>query len=68
MQLVDYLHKHKLTRKEFAELIDVHPTHLRSVIVGVYPVSKKMSRLVEKATKGAVTASEIVDVRKKLGE
>jgi len=60
MYLRDYLDKHHILIKEFAELIGICPAYLSCIMHGKRPISKKVARNIIFATEGEVMIEEIV--------
>ncbi len=60
MLLRDYLYFNRVTIKKFAESLELSPQHLSGYMCGKLRVSRKVSRAIERATAGKVTAEEIM--------
>jgi DNA-binding transcriptional regulator YdaS (Cro superfamily) len=60
MRLDMWITQERIMKKDFAAMLDISPAHLGAVINGRLPASKKLSRNIEKATKGEVTAKEML--------
>lgn len=61
MQLRDYLHYHKIKKKDFAEKIGFNVNYLGAVAEYVRKPSKRFALIVEIITEGKVSVSEIMD-------
>lgn len=59
MELRDYLHQQRITRKAFAESIDYNPSSIRNVLRGQKP-GKKLATAIERATGGLVTIDDVI--------
>lgn len=54
MNLKEYLFYKGLTLKEFAEIADISPAHLSSVVTRYRPTTPKLLRCIERASDGWV--------------
>lgn len=61
MQLKEYLLKNDLSARKFAKKIKYTPQSVYSYLHGRTNISLKFAKMVEKATNGEVTVSEIVN-------
>lgn len=61
MHLREYLIVNGIQVKDFAEQIDYSPNHISQVCRNGHKASKKLGRIVERATGGLVTVDEIVN-------
>jgi DNA-binding transcriptional regulator YdaS (Cro superfamily) len=58
--LRDYLYLNDLTIKELAEKINYAPHHLSSYMVGRHRMGMKCALMIEKFTKGKLTAEQLM--------
>ncbi len=59
-KLRDYLWDNDIQIKAFAESLELTASHLSNYMHGRLRVSKKVARAIERATKGEVTAEDIM--------
>jgi transcriptional regulator with XRE-family HTH domain len=64
MKLKLYLVSHRLTIKEFCETINYSRNQISGVMNGKLNASKKLAKIIEKATNGEVKAEEILKINK----
>lgn len=60
MKLKDYLYFENIKQKDFAETLELCPTHICGYINGRIRFSKKVAKAIERITNGKVTAKEIL--------
>lgn len=60
MKLREYLFIHRMTVKEFSELVDYSRTHLSAIVNEKLKPSPKLARRIEKETNGEVKADEFL--------
>lgn len=60
MELKIYLVKNRLTIKEFCEMVNYSRNQISGVINGKLRPSKKLAKIIEKATNGEVTVEELL--------
>lgn len=60
MELKLYLVKNRLTINEFSEMLNYSRTHLSAIINGRLSPSKKLAKMIEKATNGEVSIKELL--------
>jgi plasmid maintenance system antidote protein VapI len=60
MKLREYLFVHRMTVKEFSELVDYSRTHLSAIINEKLKPSPKLARRIEKETNGEVKAEDLL--------
>lgn len=66
MELKLYLVKNKLTVNEFSETLNYSRTHLSAIINGRLSPSKKLAKMIQKATNGEVKVEELMkEIEKK---
>lgn len=71
MRLRIYLFTKGITIAEFAKMIDFQARYISAIGRGACKAGKKVARVIEKATNGAVTAQEVLseyDERRKKDE
>lgn len=61
MDLREYLFKNRMTLVEFSRVVDFNRDHLSRVMHGRKRPSKKLARIIEKATNGHVKAQELLN-------
>lgn len=59
MDLREYLFRHHLTQKAFAELIGYHPIYIREIYHKRKPPGKRLISTIVQATKGEVTEEDL---------
>jgi DNA-binding transcriptional regulator YdaS (Cro superfamily) len=59
--LREYLYRRRIQVKDFAASIDYSPTQVSTVIHRRRKPGKKLARLIEKATNGIITASDLLN-------
>lgn len=64
MNLKEYLFYSNMKLKDFAKLVDVSHCHLSSVLTGDRPMTPKLLRAIERASRKKVTAETIFDPTK----
>jgi transcriptional regulator with XRE-family HTH domain len=60
MKLREYLFIHRMTVKEFSELVDYSRTHLSAIVNEKLRPSPKLARRIEKETNGEVKAEDLL--------
>ena len=60
MNLRDYLSLHRITVKDFSELVDYSRTHLSAIVNGKLKPSPKLARRIEKETHGEVKVEDLL--------
>lgn len=73
MKLRRYLFESGIKIKHLAKLLDYSPTTISMISLGRQKAGRKIARLIEKHTNGAVTAEEVISesdakIKKKDGE
>ncbi len=63
MKLREYLFVHRMTVKEFSELLDYSRTHLSAIVNEKLKPSPKLARRIEKETNGEVKAEDLIKKR-----
>lgn len=60
MDLRTYLFNHRLKVAAFGRMIDISAIHLHKIISGERKPSKKLAKVIERATNGDVTIEELL--------
>jgi len=60
MELRDYLHFNRMSITAFAEIVDVSSDYMRSINKGRLVPSRKLIKVIERATQGKVTAADLI--------
>ena len=68
MKLKEWIRRNNMTQGEFAALIGIKQCTLSNYINGRFTPSYGMTLVIEKATKGEVTANDHVEARKLRGK
>lgn len=61
MDLREYLFKHRISVKDFAEKIEYARTHVSQIVHGKRKPGKRLAKAIEMATEGEVTVKELLE-------
>ena len=61
MNFREYLDKHGITYREFAEKLGIHPQSLKNIACGMRRPGLRLSLKIEELTNGEVTPRELVE-------
>lgn len=60
MDLREYLFRYRITQKKFAELVEVTPQHIYSIVNGKTKPGKRLAKAISDATQGLVLVSDLL--------